>query len=258
MYSLKTGCFLSIRSSALAEATRLSSQNECLISSRSSGVENGYFSCVVSASRNSRDVGLVDEVAVVLGAEELRQVERVVDVPSLFVERDAFGEPVGDHAGELVGQQVERRELGVRVVLRAVGPLLAWRSARSRSVQLKIWSSLNRPEASALNGVPDRCSVWRRLIWSNAMSVFVVSTPSCASSMTSRSQSIVSDVLELVEGAAEVLRPLEVLERHELDDARVLVDVLRGVRPPLLARHRAALGRATASRTRTGRWSGGR
>ena len=52
----------------------------------------------------------------------------------------------------------------------------------------------------------------------------------------------VGDVLELVVAAAEVLRSLEVLQRDELDDARVFVDVLRGVGPPLLARHRGALG----------------
>ena len=40
-----------------------------------------------------------------------------------------------------------------------------------------------------MNGVPDRCSVRVRLIWSNATSVLVVSMPSWASSITSRSQS---------------------------------------------------------------------
>src|SRR5690554_551224 len=59
----------------------------------------------------------------------------------------------------------------------------------SSYVQLKIWLSLNRPDTNALNGVPERCSVHDRVIWSNATSVFVVSTPSWASSMTSRSHS---------------------------------------------------------------------
>ncbi|MNS50779.1 hypothetical protein D3C72_834370 [compost metagenome] len=37
---------------ALADATRLSSQKEWRISSRNSGVENGYFSLVDRQSRN--------------------------------------------------------------------------------------------------------------------------------------------------------------------------------------------------------------
>jgi len=50
-YSPKTGCALSFFARAFALSTRFSSQKVCFSSARSSGVENGNFSCEVSASR---------------------------------------------------------------------------------------------------------------------------------------------------------------------------------------------------------------
>ena len=44
------------------------------------------------------DLGLVLEEAIVLRAEELVQVERVVDVRAVFVDCDADCELIGDHA----------------------------------------------------------------------------------------------------------------------------------------------------------------
>lgn len=55
------------------------------------------------------DLGLVLEEAVVLGGEELTQVEGVVDVGAVLVDGDAHGELVADHARDLVGEHVQRR-----------------------------------------------------------------------------------------------------------------------------------------------------
>ena len=71
------------------------------------------------------DLGLVLEEAVVLGREELVEVEREVDVRLVLVDGDALGQTVGDHPRDLVGQQVERRQRRVRVLLAVVVPLLA-------------------------------------------------------------------------------------------------------------------------------------
>ena len=129
------------------------------------------------------------EEPVVLGREELVEVERVVDVRLVLVDRHALGKTVGDHPRDLVGQQVERRQRGVRVLLAIVLPLLAGGLLVLVCPVEDLVLAANLPEASALNGVPDRCSVHVRLIWSNATSVFVVSMPSWASSITRRSHS---------------------------------------------------------------------
>src|SRR5436190_2089101 len=68
---------------------------------------------------------LVLKKAVVFGAEELSQVKRVVNVLLVLVDGDALGEAVGNHARQLVREQVERRKRSVRIVLRVVGPLRA-------------------------------------------------------------------------------------------------------------------------------------
>ena len=51
-YSQNTGCSLSFSASFLALSTLSSNQNVWLSSSLNSGVENGYFSCLVIASKN--------------------------------------------------------------------------------------------------------------------------------------------------------------------------------------------------------------
>ena len=51
-YLQNTGCSLSFSASFLALSTLSSNQNVWLSSSLNSGVENGYFSCLVIASKN--------------------------------------------------------------------------------------------------------------------------------------------------------------------------------------------------------------
>ena len=187
------------------------------------------------------DLGLVLEEPVVLGREELVEVERVVDVRLVLVDSDALGQTVRDHPRDLVGQQVERRQRRVRVLLAVVLPLLAGGllvlvrpvedlvlvelaggerlERRARQVQRPLALDLVERDVGlggvdALVGLVDHQQVPVEL----------------------------SDVLELVVRAAEVLRPLEVLQREELHDARVLVQMVEREGTPLLASHGRTAG----------------
>ena len=187
------------------------------------------------------DLGLVLEVAVVLGAEELGEVEGVVDVRLVLLDGDTLGEVVGDHARQLIGEQVERRQRGVRVVLRAVRPL----AASGLLVLVRPVEDLVLAEPAGRERLERRARQVKGVAALDLVErdVGLRRVDALVGFVDDEQVPVhLSDVLELGVAAAEVLRPLEVLQRHELDDPRVGVEVLRGVCPPLLARHRGALG----------------
>ena len=186
-------------------------------------------------------LGLVLEEPVVLGREELVEVERVVDVRLVLVDGDALGETVRDHPRDLVGQQVERRQRRVRVLLAVVLPLLA----RGLLVLVRPVEDLVLVELAGGQRLERRARQVQRPLALDLVERDVgLGGVDALVGLVDHQQVPVelSDVLELVVRAAEVLRPLEVLQREELHDARVLIQMVEREGTPLLASHGRTAG----------------
>ncbi|MNS50778.1 hypothetical protein D3C72_834360 [compost metagenome] len=181
------------------------------------------------------------EEPVVLCRKKLVEIKGIVDIRLVLVDGNALGETVDDHPRDLVGQQVERRQRRIGVLLAVFFPLLArGLLVLVRPVEDLVLVELARGQRLERRARqvqrPPALDLVERDVGLGGIDALV--------GLVNHQQVPfgLSNVFELVVRAAEVLRPLKVLQREELHDARVLIRMVERKDTPLLASHGRTAG----------------